>query len=171
MELDMDSLKKFKRTVEKCILELAKKDDLTPPETKAALDGMMLREKLCEAIEDCEMEEYSERGRSRRQGSFNTYGYSGMSYYAEPNRYRSNYPMTQGYNSMNNMGGTYGMPYDPYYSEDGFSERGRRGYSRHSIGDRAIEKLENLMDKAGSEYEKEELHKFIRMIRAAADEG
>ena len=36
---------------------------------------------------------------------------------------------------------------------------------------KAIEKLENLMDGAGSEYEKEQLHKFIRMIRAAADEG
>ncbi|MCR5846248.1 MAG: hypothetical protein K6G78_06770 [bacterium] len=59
---------------------------------------------------------------------------------------------------------------DPY--QYGRMSRGAgEGYSRHSIGDRAVERLENLMDSAGSEYEKEQLHKYIRMIRAAAEEG
>ena len=41
-----------------------------------------------------------------------------------------------------------------------------RGYSGHSIGDRAVEKLESMMDNAGSDYEREVLEKYIRMIRA-----
>ena len=42
-----------------------------------------------------------------------------------------------------------------------------RGYSRHSISDRAVEKLEHLMDAAGSEYERQELKRYIGMIRQA----
>lgn len=60
----------------------------------------------------------------------------------------------------------YGMP-DP----DGWRSYGKDydGYSRHSIGDRAVEKLERLMDATGSAYEKEELRKFIGLIKREAD--
>lgn len=165
-ELDLESMKKLKKTVEKCIAELTEKDDLTPQETKAALDGMKLRRELCDELEDCMMkedEEYSMR-RSARRGS---YGYSGEGWYRPMPMGYSGYP---GY-PAEHMNASYCDPRDPYYYEGGYSERRGRGYSRHSIGDRAVEKLENLMDQAGSEYEKEQLHKFIRMIRAAADEG
>lgn len=178
MELDMESMKKLKRTVKKCIAELGKKDDLTPQETKAALDGAMLYDWLCEQIEDGETEEeYSERGSSRRGsrrsnrsygGSYGSYGSNGsyenygMPYYGERGFYQGGYPMPMP--MMNDsMRGSYDGSYESYNS-------GRRRYSRHSIGDRAVEKLENLMDSAGSEYEKEQLHKYIRMIRAAAEE-
>lgn len=54
---------------------------------------------------------------------------------------------------------------DPYYGPE-YSDRGR-GYSRHSISDRAVSNLEKLFDVAASDYEKQELKKYISMIRAA----
>ena len=63
--MDIESLKKLKSTVERCIEELSRKSDLSPAETKAALDGMQLRDILCMEIEDCEKPaEYSDRGYS-----------------------------------------------------------------------------------------------------------
>lgn len=53
-----------------------------------------------------------------------------------------------------------------YVSRDGYDHMMNRGYSGHSIGDRAVEKLESMMDNASSEYEREVLEKYIRMIRA-----
>ena len=37
------------------------------------------------------------------------------------------------------------------------------------VPDLSLEELEQLMDTTQSGYEQEELHKFIRMIRQAAD--
>lgn len=71
--------------------------------------------------------------------------------------------------SFSENGGTpFTMPVAP---ANGYGGRAYAdpGYSRYSIGDRAVEKLEQLMDTAQSGYEQEELHKFIRMIRQAAD--
>lgn len=163
MELDMESMKKLKRTVEKCLSELSKKEDLTPQETRAALDGAMLHEKLCEMIEDCKMEEeYSERGSSRR-GSRRSYRGGSYDSYGSYENYGTPYYGERDWYHGPSMRGSYDGSYEAYNS-------GRRRYSRHSIGDRAVEKLENLMDSAGSEYEKEQLHKFIKMIRMAAEE-
>lgn len=158
--MEVESLKKLKSTVEKCLTELAKKPDLTPAETKAALDGMQLREMLLCEIDNTKMkEEYSERGYSSRDDlpyrryNITAYGYPGM-------------PMMQGSYGMYDWPRSYdGRAYDGRaYEGPEYSER-RHNYSRHSIADRAVEKLENLMDQAGSEYEREELHRFIKMIR------
>ena len=111
---------------------------------------MQLRDILCMEIEDCEKPaEYSDRGYSGyravpRRYTMTAYGMEGMSHYPGQPR--------------DHMGRYSGEP----MVED-------RGYSRHSIGDRAVEKLEQLMDTTQSGYEQEELHKFIRMIRQAAD--
>ena len=53
---------------------------------------------------------------------------------------------------------------DPYYYGPEYSER--RGYSRHSIGDRVVSMVEDMMDSAKSDYERQELQKYIRTIRA-----
>jgi len=171
MEFSAESLKKLKGTVEKCIAELAKKDDLTPQETKALLDGFQVRDWICEEIEECKMkDELSERGYSRRMshnGSYSMpmrgYGHYGYSDY-------SGYP---GY-PREHMNMSYCDPSDPRYyggnSMNGNSMHGN-GYSRHSIGDRIVSMMEKEMDHTESDYEKEQLHKFIRMIKAAADEG
>ena len=186
--MEVESLKKLKSSVEKCIEELSTKSDLTPAETKACLDGFELRDWIDCEIENCKMqEEYSERSYSRR-------GYSGTSM-AYPRRYNITSYRNGSYADGGSRGGNYsgtpeygmqgwyqsnggpmdGSYYDPYYYENSmnYSGYGRnrssrgRGYSRHSIGDRAVEKPENLMDTAGSEYEREQLLKFIHMIREA----
>lgn len=179
--MEMESIKKLKGTVEKCLDDLAKKPDLSPAETKAALDGMELRELLKCEIEDCKMKEdkeYSERGYSSAGAPYRQYH---ITSYGMPFRmtnadgsYRMPHVSYDGRSMSDGYSGDYGVQgwyrsnngemnrNDPEYSE-------RRGYSRHSIGDRVVEKLEHMMDKTDSDYERDELHKFIRMIRQAAD--
>lgn len=202
MELKIESMKNMKKTVEKCLDELMKKNDLTPAETKAAIDGFHLYDELCCRIEDCEAEEekkdtgaYAERGYSMhgepyREYHITSYGmperaiYSGRSYggikpnihiprpmeysgapqYGVHGWYQSNYPSAEdGYARLpgypyEHMNGNFG---DPYYADRGI------GYSRHSISDRAVSCLEKLFDTAASDYEKQELKKYISMVRAA----
>ena len=167
-EIDLESMKKLKKNVLKCINDLGKQNDLNPQETRAALDGAELYDWLCGMIGDCEMdEEYAERGYSRRMSHNGSMPMRGRGWY-------SGYP---GY-PREHMTVSYCPPLDPYYYEGdggGYSEsrnsmRGH-GYSRHSIGDRVVAMMEKEMDNAESDYEKEELRKFIRMVRMAADEG
>ena len=193
--METEKLKKLKSTVEKCIEELSVKPDLTPAETKALLDGMKLRRLLCEEIDDCEMMEemtrdmersrYAERsghGYSRRsysdesqRGYYDGDGYSGQrrnaqgqfSVNGQHGSYNGpNYGVQGWYESANASGSNSGSDSDSSY-RDGYSDR---RYSRHSIGDRMVAMMEKEMDQAESDYEREQIHKFIRMIRAAADE-
>lgn len=153
--MDCETMKKLKSTVEKCIDELAAKPTLTPAETEALKNGLEVIDMLECKTDELEMKKYEDSARR----SMRTY--SGRSY--APIRVSYNEPPITGYS------GDYGVQ-GWYRSDDGnmYSER-RRSYSRHSIGDRAVEKLENMMDTAGSEYEKEELRRFIHMIKSAAD--
>lgn len=191
--LDLDSMKKLKAITEKCAAELTEKPSHTPAETKALKDGLEVIAMLEDKIAECEMEkngggkgdmggmEYAERGYSRgghpyRQYHITSYGqpirmptyhYGDGSYGMNPNMngYSGDYGVQGWYRSGD------GMPNcgpDPYYYGPEYSDRGH-GYSRHSIGDRAVESLEMLMDKAGSEYEKDELRRFIQLIRSHAD--
>lgn len=156
MDMKIESMENAKRVVEACIEELMKKSDLTPAETKALLDGLYLHDELCCRIEDCKKtEEYSERGYS---GVYHPYR---ITSYGMPDR------------SMRMVAGDYGRmayTYEPrnmrgsYYNDE-YSDRGR-GYSRHSISDRVVSMVENMMDTAKSDYERQELEKYIRAIRA-----
>lgn len=174
MELKIASMENMKKVVEKCLDDLMKKSDLTPAETKTALDGFKLYDELCCRIEDCKnVEEQPERGYSGNamphKYHITSYGlpemarsernYSRMNGYSngEHGLYQSNnYPM-----SMND---TRSYCDDPYYYGPEHSER--RGYSRHSIGDRVVSMVEDMMDSAKSDYERQELQKYIRTIRA-----
>lgn len=163
--MDMDSIKKLKGTVEKCLEDLAKKPDLTPAETKAALDGMELRELLKCEIDDCKMKEdkeYSERGYSGHDTPYRQYH---ITSYGMPFRMTH----ADGYSGDYGVNGWYRSNNGPEMWRDSPEYSERRGYSRHSIGDRVVEKLENMMDKTESDYEREELRKFMRMVRQAAD--
>lgn len=160
--MEIETMKKILSAVEKSIQDLSAKQDLTPQETRACLDGMQLRDLLLCEIEYCKQEEYSERAYSRH-GEIPYRRYNIEAYRDRP---------TSVMRSDRSYCGDYGM----YDGPDSYGVYGRiphgsvsTGYSRHSIGDRAVEKLEQMMDTAGSEYEKEELHKFIRMIRQTAD--
>lgn len=44
-----------------------------------------------------------------------------------------------------------------------------RGYSGHSIEDRIVDNLEHMMDDAGSEYERNVIHKWISKVRVDND--
>ena len=179
--MEVESLKTLKSTVEKCIEELSKKQDLTPQETRALVDGLMAREKLCMEIEDCEAgdykdtdEMYSERSSHRRHGSYVWNTRTGGLYDNGMSGNRGWYQMNRQYPEMNGQSGLPGYPAqhmnqpycDPYYYGGDMGMRGH-GYSRHSISDRAIEQLEHMMDTSESDYERQELRKYIKMIRAA----
>lgn len=61
-----------------------------------------------------------------------------------------------GYGRMsNNRGGSYGGSYGGHYDD---------GRSMHSVKDQAIQRLENLMDSASSDYERQEIRKMIETI-------
>ena len=172
--MEMESMKKLKAMVEKCLEELSKKSDLNPGETKAALDGMELREMIqceidnCKAKEDTEKYDkgYSGHDRPYREYYITSYGRPVQVMYPERN--------SMSMRSMPHCSGDYGVEgwyrsnRDMDFSGPNYADR-RHGYSRHSIGDRAVEKLEHMMDNTDSDYEREELHKFIRMIRQNAD--
>lgn len=187
MELKTESMKNMKKVVEKCLDDLMGKTDLTPAETKAAIDGLRLYDELCCRIEDCEKQEeqkkmdngYSGHGEPYREyhitsygmperamyseRSYNTPRYSGKPQYGVHGWYSSNYQNLPGYPTEHMRSSYYG---DPYYGSD-VTYAEQRGYSRHSISDRAVSCLEQLFDSTASEYEKQELKKYIAMVRNA----
>lgn len=165
MELKVESMANAKKVVEQCLEELMKKPDLTPAETKAMLDGLKLHDELCCRIEDCnKAEEYPERGYSgypmpNHRYHITSYGMPERSLQSGGNNNGS----YNGDSSMRSYRGSYND--EPRYYGDEYSERGR-GYSRHSISDRVVSMVENMMDTAKSDYERQELEKYIRAIRA-----
>lgn len=179
--MEVESLKKLNSTVEKCIEELSKKQDLTPQETRALIDGLMAHEKLCMEIEDCEAggykdtdEMYSERSSHRRHGSYAWNTRTGGSYDTGMSGNGGWYQSNGQNQMMNGQSVLPGYPtqhmnqsyHDPYYYGGDMPMRGH-GYSRHSISDRAVEQLEHMMDTSESDFERQELRKYIKMIRAA----
>lgn len=193
MELKIESMKNMKKVVEKCLDELMKKNDLTPAETKAAIDGLHLYDELCCRIEDCEKEEsevqaaYSERsyrggysgcGDPYREYHITSYGMPERAIYSDRGSGQMSRGGSRSYSGKPNYGvtGWYQNNYSGYpmehmeqrYYGDEYSDRSR-GYSRHSISDRLISEAEKMMDSTESEYERQELHKYIRMIRRMAD--
>ena len=168
MDFDVESLKKLRELTVKNVKELAKKNDLNPAETKAMLDGFKAIERIDEHMQKCKMEE---------NGMSQYSGHGEMEMYATPRRYNiTSYGDPNGYayydnsmamnNSMarrrsyaNPMGHNQYMG-QPYYGD-------MRGYSGHSFKDRIIACLEHEFDTTNSEYETQQLHRFIDMIRSA----
>lgn len=186
MELKTESMKNMKKVVEKCLDDLMNKPDLTPEETKAAIDGLHLYDELCCRIEDCEKQEdqkkmeqgYSGHGDPYREYHITSYGMPERSMYSERSYgmpryserpqygvhgwYQNDYQNLPGYPAEHMRASYCGEPY--YYGPE-YSER--RGYSRHSISDRAVSCLEQLFDSTASDYEKQELKKYIMLVRNA----
>lgn len=181
MELKTESMKNMKKVVEKCLDDLMKKPDLTPAETKAAIDGFKLYDELCCRIEDCEMEEeysgrYSGQDVPYRQYHITSYGMPERAFSERNSGRMSRMDGNSAYSNGPHYGinGWYQSNYYPeadygmrsYYGGNReYSER-RRGYSRHSISDRVVSMVENMMDTTESDYERQELQKYIRAIRA-----
>lgn len=162
--MDIASLKKIKQITEKNIEDLGKKQDLSSAETKAVKDGFELLDWLDMKIEECEMKENGYSQYSGHEGmqalprryaitSYRSYGPRGS--YGYPY-----YPMDEMAYDGGRSYAMNGRSYGPYYGAD-------RRYSRHSINDRAVACLERMMDEASSDYERQEVHRFIEMIRSA----
>lgn len=135
--------------------ELVKKGDLSPAELERAEKAVCLMEKLVKLKEG----DYAEDGYSMR--SYNRGRYSNRSIDYMPNSYMMEYPESYARGRDPNTG--------RYVSRD-YGYSGRRyydmGYSGHSIEDRAVDCLEQMMDSAASDYERDVIKRYIRMIRS-----
>jgi len=136
-------------------------ESISPTNIKETTDVACLILKLTELMEKGPMLEerpmYSNAGRIIPQMSMtgNAYGYSdGM--VVKPFRNSMGYPM---------MGGSYAMGYPEQYMPSMNPYNDSMNMSKHSIGDRAVDALERLMDKATTEFEREELKSYIKAIR------
>lgn len=139
----------LKENVEKALRPLTKKDNMSPAEIEAAKNAL----KVIREIDDmCEKEEFKKDGYSQRH-------MGGHSYKDDP--YRRWEIMS--YRDGTNMDSSMGYPYYPMYNHDE-SYRNSSNYSRHSIKDRSIDALERLMDKSGSDYERQKIKEYIRKI-------
>lgn len=141
-----DELEKTQSLITKEIRKVNQKNDLTPQELGNLTEAVCLMEKIIkldgmiEAAwdEDGEESEYYDHRMSNRGRS-----YRGMS------NARGRSPRTGRFVSRRE---------DP--NMDG------RGISRHSIEDRMIAALENQMDYAGSDYERQRVGEWIEKMRA-----
>lgn len=157
--IDTEFLKGLKKTTEKNLMELGKKADISAAETKAAKDAFELLDYLSCKIDECEMRE---KGYSQ---------YSGYSMERRPYReYQiTSYMSPRGYMSFDGM--NYDGPMHGHYRNTmprSYSDYYMNGYSGHSINDRLISLVEGMYDEAKTDYEREQLNKFISMIRSAA---
>lgn len=135
--MDYKTLDELNGLIEKELKKMVDKGDLSASELQAAKEAVCLMEKIIGLEEGTYEQSYRMPMHSAR-----SYGYPDRMMYEDSSYERGRSPRT-----------------GRYVSRD-------RGYSGHSIGDRAVDKLESMMDEAGSEYEREVLEKYIRMIRA-----
>lgn len=133
---DYKTLDELNELIEKELKTMVQKGSLTPNELESAEKAVCLMEKII-----------------RLREGFYDEGYS------------SGYRMPR----MTYDDGSYARGRSPvtgrYVSRDGYYDSYNRGYSGHSIEDRAVDSLERMMDTASSEYEREQLRKFIHQIR------
>jgi hypothetical protein len=140
--MDYKTLDELNGLIEKELRKMVDKGDLSANELQAAEKAVCLMEKIIGLEEGT----YSQASYGR------SYGYM---------------------NHMDRMmdDASYERGRSPrtgrYVSRDGsYNYSMNRGYSGHSIGDRAVDKLESMMDEAGSDYEREVIRKYISMIRS-----
>lgn len=140
----MENFDMLRGKVEKMVKDLGEKPDLTPTEIKNATDAMCLLHKINEV----------ERGNSMRD-QYGEGAYAGYSGY-----------------------GHHMMPYMGYEPEDSYGRRMRSsvtgrymagnqssGNYGHSIKDRMVAQLEEMMDQAKTEYERQEIQQEIQKLR------
>lgn len=155
MENEYEVYEKGRKVVVEELDKLFSKGSLSPSETEAAKTAICLLKEMDEVFggEGMMDDGYSERrgGRMSRR-SYDWPGMDGRMPYRE-------YAITS-YDGRGGRGSSMSM------SRAGNQPRDDRGrYSGHSINDRVVEKLENLMDSAESDYERQKIREFIRFVR------
>lgn len=155
MENEYEVYEKGRKVVVDELDKLFSKGSLSPAETEAAKTAVCLLKEMDEVFggEGMMDDGYSERrgGRMSRR-SYDWPSTDGRMPYRE-------YAITSYDGRGGNQGGGRGG------SSRAMSRDGRSGYSGHSINDRVVEKLENLMDSAESDYERQKIREFIRFVR------
>lgn len=184
MEIENKTLMNLREHVEKDIEQLiTSKPSLSPVEIENAKNAVCLIEKIDDVMRGGKAEYKYETSEGMHRMHYPNYeysygwnapmmyddGYSGrMHSYA-----RGRDSATGRYVSRDGMtsGRKYSYGHDGYY--DDMQTSGRRmhgsfaydsGMSGHSIEDRVIDKIEQMMDSAQSNYERDRLNQFIRVI-------
>ena len=153
----IEKMREFERVLEKDLRseldKIIKDGTISPEQVKVITDAVRLMLKTKD-YEQCLMEEMSgysgamDVDRSYRRGRDSVTGqFVSRRFYGEPTYSYNGNSMYNGQAYMNSMNGSY------------------NGYSGHSIKDRAIASLENMMNEAGSDYERQVLSGMINDLR------
>jgi len=171
MEMENKTLMNLREHVEKDIEQLiASKPSLSPVEIENAKNAVCLIEKIDDVMRGGKAEYKYETSEGMPRMYYPNYEYS----------YGWDEPMTHDRYSgrMHSYARGRDAATGRYVSRDGYHEdmmrtSGRRmhgsfaydsGMSGHSIEDRVIDKIEQMMDSAQSNYERDRLNQFIRVI-------
>lgn len=183
MEHDNKTLKDLRDRAEKEIANLlATKPTLSSVEVSNAKEAVCLIKEIDEVLEGKGEYETSEGMRRTRYPNMEySYGPGRAMYY--PNMEYAYGPDTMSGRAIHYPGMTYSydgrMDYSGARGRDAatgrYVSRGDRAmhdmtYSGHSIEDRAIQKLEEMMDTAKSDYERQRINQFIRVIESMIGE-
>lgn len=181
MEHDNKTLKDLRDRAEKEIANLlATKPTLSSVEVSNAKEAVCLIKEIDEVLEDKSEYETSEGMRRMHYPNMEySYGPGRAMYY--PNMEYAYGPDAMSGRAIHYPGMTYSYDGDMDYSgmrgrdaAGRFVSRGRMAHdmthSGHSIEDRVISKLEEMMDSAKSDYERQRLNQFIRVVESMIGE-
>lgn len=147
---DMETLKDLKKVIVKELKKNVEKGTLSPPEIDSvnkavdSLEKIVKTEKICKELEMIES---------------NPDVYSGAIY-----NIRNFPPMSHGWNEWSGERGRSAAT-GRYVSRNYPHTTIHDGYSGHSINDRMVARLEEMMDTATSDFERQQILDKIKMIR------
>lgn len=153
-------IEKLMEQAEDCLKEYSKKSEWTPQDLECIYKAVKMYDtlqtiKMNNGIWDQIKDDVMADGRSAR--NYPTIHYGTASYA------RGRDAMTGRYVSRRNTP-VYYDGYLSYGDHDTMMHDDRRERSSHSISDQMIQKLEKLMDQAGSDYERKKIEEVIRHI-------
>lgn len=151
---DMTTLKDLEKVIVKELRKNADKGTLSPPEIDAVNKAVDSLEKIAKIEKICKELELMET---------NPDVYSGAIY-----NIRNFPPMSHGWNEWSGERGRSATT-GRYVSRDYPHMATHDGYSGHSVNDRMIARLEEMMDTAISDFERQQILDKIKMIRNSPD--
>lgn len=159
----MDKLKELKSMLELQVNQIVAKGDINPQDLEMldkAVDVIKDIETICAMRKADETEGYSQAGPHMRR--------NGYSYAMDEDGYSRGWfdPAYHGGRNYYTNGGTHtdGMSYRRGGSNRGYSSR--RGYSRDEAKDHMLDTLEDMMDEATSEKERNAIKRCMEKIES-----
>lgn len=168
----LDSMKKHAEEVFECYV---KKEKWEPQDLKCAKEAAELYDKLQNIQMNTGIwENINKNGEFSNRSYDGSYANSYARYphisYGDESFMRGRDADTGRFMSRNDMYYGNGRGWDDGWSERNMSRENRggsqggNGMSMHSVKDQAIQRLENLMDSAKSDYERQEIMNMIKTI-------